>query len=606
MLLYAGIASRLGFKYSLFNDIVKKLKPWSQSAGNTFILKSGTSETIRNNTEIIKNIAIHVPTHLKPLNDEQFGHYLAGLIDGDGHFSSKQQLVIVFSSPDVKLAYYIKEIIGFGNVKKIKDKNAYLYIISNKPGIVRVINLINGKLRTLNKFHQVINNILAYPVYTEENVNFKINQSNDFYNHWIAGFSDAAHNTATLNIASPLNYSNRKIRDLNKGHISYSNYTKNKHSVPQISQEKSLVVWGQNLTSSVGKGRFTKIVSDIIQLTSYNKDIVVGLLLSDGWITSTSISNKNSRLGFKQSLSHSSYVWFVFFLLSHYCSSYPIFISTKTKDTPTYALQIFTRTLPCFSEIRSLFYVNNIKIVPEDIYNLLTPVALAHLIMGDGNADKHGLILCTDSYSMKDVVRLANVLMVKYRLDCSVYVKASMYPRIYIKAKSMSLLRTLVTQHMSSGMLYKLGYPKDGKDKSGRISTPYNNQTKTLTQNIGSDIFQIKFLNNNSLVTSSNSKSNSESMFKLNFELKIEALESNKVIFEQLIKKFGGYLSYDKLNNNYIYSSGSFSSARKIINYFSTYHLQSSKYRDYLKWRKTYCIVQEGSRLCRSQPPKEG
>jgi len=191
MSLYAGKASISSFKYSLFIDIVKKLKQWSQSAGNAFILKSGTSETIRDNTENIKNISIHVPTHLNPLNDQQFGHYLAGLIDGDGHFSSKQQLVIVFSSPDVQLAYYIKKIIGFGHVNKVKDKNAYLYIISNKDGIIRTINLINGKLRTFNKFNQVINNILAHPKYSEENIEFKINDSNDFNNHWIAGFSDA-------------------------------------------------------------------------------------------------------------------------------------------------------------------------------------------------------------------------------------------------------------------------------------------------------------------------------------------------------------------------------------------------------------------------------
>ena len=104
-LLYAGKTSWKVLNTTSFIDTVKKLKQWSQSAGNTFIFNSGTSETIRNNAEIIKNISIHVPTHLKPLNDEQLGHYLAGLIDGDGHFSSKLQLVIVFSSPDVKLAY---------------------------------------------------------------------------------------------------------------------------------------------------------------------------------------------------------------------------------------------------------------------------------------------------------------------------------------------------------------------------------------------------------------------------------------------------------------------------------------------------------------------
>jgi hypothetical protein len=96
----------------------------------------------------------------------------------------------VFSFPDVKLAYFIKERMGFGHVNKVKNKNAYLYVISNKNGIIRTINLINGKLRTFNKFYQVINNILAHPKYSKENIKFKINNSNDFYNHWIAGFSD--------------------------------------------------------------------------------------------------------------------------------------------------------------------------------------------------------------------------------------------------------------------------------------------------------------------------------------------------------------------------------------------------------------------------------
>lgn len=197
MLLYAGIASLCSFKYSGLNATVKKLKQWSLSAGSPQIFRilRVTSETLRNSAESIseniKNISIHVPTHLRPLNDTQLGHYLAGLIDGDGHFSSKQQLVIVFDSRDVKLAYYLKEVLGNGHVKKVKDKNAYLLIISNKNGILRVLNLINGKLRITNKFNQVINNILTNSKYSEESISFSMNKTNDFNNHWIAGFSDA-------------------------------------------------------------------------------------------------------------------------------------------------------------------------------------------------------------------------------------------------------------------------------------------------------------------------------------------------------------------------------------------------------------------------------
>lgn len=63
------------------------------------------------------------------LNDEQLGHYLAGLIDGDGHFSNKQ-LVLVFSSPDAFLAHYLKTILI--HCRKVKDKKAYLLIVSAK------------------------------------------------------------------------------------------------------------------------------------------------------------------------------------------------------------------------------------------------------------------------------------------------------------------------------------------------------------------------------------------------------------------------------------------------------------------------------------------
>lgn len=61
--------------------------------------------------------------------------------------------------------------------------------------------------------------------------------------------------------------------------------------------------------------------------------------------------------------------------------------------------------------------------IPQNIYDLLTPVALAHFIMGDGTATRHGLILCTNSYSIEDVVKLMNVLIIRYRLDCTIRLK---------------------------------------------------------------------------------------------------------------------------------------------------------------------------------------
>ena len=180
-LLYAETPSLDSSRYSLLNDIVKKLEQWRKSAGNILYIKNGTSETLRDgvvvNLENVKRVSDRVPKHLKPLNNEQLGHYLAGLIDGDGYFSKAQQLVIAFSSPDAFLAYYLKKRLGYGNVRKVKDKNAYLLIVSNKKGMLNVINLINGKLKTEHRFNQVVNNVLSHTKYADQNINFTIDSS---------------------------------------------------------------------------------------------------------------------------------------------------------------------------------------------------------------------------------------------------------------------------------------------------------------------------------------------------------------------------------------------------------------------------------------------
>jgi hypothetical protein len=65
-----------------------------------------------------------------------------------------------------------------------------------------------------------------------------------------------------------------------------------------------------------------------------------------------------------------------------------------------------------------------------------------------------------------------------------------------------------------------------------------------------------------------------------------------------LIKNyFGGNIGYRKSQDIYYYSSTSFSSAKKVINYFDHFHLLSSKHVNYLKWRKAYIIIQNKEHL---------
>jgi len=120
-------------------------------------------------------------------------------------------------------------------------------------------------------------------------------------------------------------------------------------------------------------------------LPSYQYSVIIGLLLSDGWLNFTDkIKSKNAQLGFKQSLKNFEYIWYVFNILSQYCSSLPYGNIGKRNNTITYGVGFITRALPCFTNLHKLFYINKKKIIPTDIYNLLDPIALAHWIQGDG------------------------------------------------------------------------------------------------------------------------------------------------------------------------------------------------------------------------------
>jgi hypothetical protein len=135
--------------------------------------------------EILKKISVHNPIFIKAQKDVDFGHYLAGLIDGDGHIDKKNGIIkISFFKLDVSLAYYIKKRLGYGSVHKIKSKNAFNLDISHKLGVEKIVHLINGKIRTENKFNQLKEMLnLNKFLYLKRSIILDINKSNDLENY---------------------------------------------------------------------------------------------------------------------------------------------------------------------------------------------------------------------------------------------------------------------------------------------------------------------------------------------------------------------------------------------------------------------------------------
>ena len=61
------------------------------------------------------------------------------------------------------------------------------------------------------------------------------------------------------------------------------------------------------------------------------------------------------------------------------------------------AISFTTMQLPCFNVFRELFYLSNVKIVPNNIYDLLSPRGLAFWLMDDDS--RHGSELHINVYA---------------------------------------------------------------------------------------------------------------------------------------------------------------------------------------------------------------
>jgi len=151
---------------------------------------------------------------------------------------------------------------------------------------------------------------------------------------------------------------------------SFSKTYVTRHNGKKELTSKAIVPYGTNLSSTVGSPRFTALDRKSIKIPNNLLSIFIGIIISDANISK---SNKaDARLLFKQSIKHKEYFYFVFFKLSHYCSKGFYLTKTTVHKKEQLGLAFTTRTLPCITELYDLFYKDNKKIVPTNLFDLLT------------------------------------------------------------------------------------------------------------------------------------------------------------------------------------------------------------------------------------------
>lgn len=163
-------------------------------------------------------------------------------------------------------------------------------------------------------------------------------------------------------------------------------------------------------------------------------------MLADGFLEKRK-PNHNARLRVDYTYpTQSSYVNLLYDLFKNLSGKGPNFNIRKPdkRTNKTYSSIAFKPyNLPCLNEFHTLFYKNSglthangqvryTKIIPLNIQELLTPLSLAHLVMGDGffTLDKT-IVLCTESFSKDQTELLINALKAKFDIAAGIHKRVS-------------------------------------------------------------------------------------------------------------------------------------------------------------------------------------
>jgi hypothetical protein len=133
--------------------------------------------------------------------------------------------------------------------------------------------------------------------------------------------------------------------------------------------------------STKGIKRLSSVERASITIPDNVKEILVGILLGDAHIVRISPLS-NSRLVYAQTaIAHKEYFNYVYKIFKPFCAKdytpqFRLVNDNRTKKIYS-AISFTTMQLLCFNVFEQMFYILNVKTVPNNIYELLTPRGLA-------------------------------------------------------------------------------------------------------------------------------------------------------------------------------------------------------------------------------------
>ena len=194
-------------------------------------------------------------------------------------------------------------------------------------------------------------------------------------------------------------------------------------------------------------------------------DVIIGSLLGDARLECRSAGIRYSvtaRLRMHHGEKQKGYVFWKYKILKNLVLQVP---QESIWDNPKRNLHevswyFHTRSFDEFGILYHYFYKNGAKILPESIFDLLTPQALAVWFMDDGSNMGSSLTMNTHGFSYEEQVCIVNFFKNRYAITATL-VKDRTKFKIAIGKNDRATFLNIVQPFIIPSMIYKIENPRN-------------------------------------------------------------------------------------------------------------------------------------------------
>ena len=194
-------------------------------------------------------------------------------------------------------------------------------------------------------------------------------------------------------------------------------------------------------------------------------DVIIGSLLGDARLECRSIGLRNpitARLRVHHGEKQKEYVFWKYEILKNLVTRIP---QKSVWDNPKRNLHevswyFHTKSLREFGALHRYFYRDGVKILPDDILDMLTPRMIAIWFMDDGSNTVESFTLNTHGFSKLEQAVIIKFLYSKYGISASIVKDRAKY-KISIGKNEYKKFRTIIEPYIIPSMIYKIANPRN-------------------------------------------------------------------------------------------------------------------------------------------------